>query len=130
VYDLGESDDKGIIGDIFLRPRDMMKFGLLYLNHGVNNGKQVVPAEWIKASTSPSVMIEKDLGYGYFWWTKKFRYQDRTVDSFFAWGYGGQFIFVIPELELVVTLIGTNWSTDPKKYYFDFMENYVLKIVD
>jgi CubicO group peptidase (beta-lactamase class C family) len=130
VYDLGESDDKGIIGDIFLRPRDMMKFGLLYLNDGVYNGKQLVPAWWIKESTSPAIMMEKDLGYGYFWWTKKFTYQERAVDCFFAWGYGGQFIFVIPELGLVVVLNGTNWSTDPKKYYFDLMENYVLKMVE
>lgn len=129
-YDLGEADEQGIIGDIFLRPRDMLKFGLMYLNNGVYNGKQIVPAWWVKLSTSQSIMIEKDLGYGYFWWTRKFRYKDRTVDSYFAWGYGGQYIFVVPALELVVAMNGTNWSTDPRQYYFDLMENYVLSAVD
>jgi CubicO group peptidase (beta-lactamase class C family) len=128
-FDLGE-EENGIIGDIFLRPRDMLKFGLLYLNDGVFNGKQIVPASWVKESTSSKIEIEPGLGYGYFWWTKNFSYKNRFVSSYFAWGYGGQFIFVVPELKLVVVLNGTNWSTDPKKYYFEMMEQYILPAIE
>lgn len=128
-YDLGEADN-GIIGDIFLRPRDMLKFGLMYLNDGKYNGKQIVPAAWVKESTTAKIQIEDGLGYGYFWWTKEFRYKDRHVNCFFAWGYGGQYIFVIPELKIVVVLNGTNWSTDPKKYYFEMMEDYILPAIE
>lgn len=128
-YDLGE-EDNGIIGDIFLRPRDMLKFGLLYLNDGQFNGKQVVPAPWVKESTTPKIEIEPGLGYGYFWWTKTFKHKDGFVNSFFAWGYGGQFIFVVPELKLVVVLNGTNWSTDPKQYYFEMMEKFILPAIE
>jgi CubicO group peptidase (beta-lactamase class C family) len=128
-YDLGEADN-GIIGDIFLRPRDMLKFGSMYLNEGKHNGKQLVPASWVKESTSSKIQIENDLGYGYFWWTKNFKHKDRKVSSYFAWGYGGQFIFVIPELKLVVVLNGTNWSTDPKRYYFEMMEDFILPAIE
>lgn len=124
-YDLGEPDN-GVIGDIFLRPRDMLKFGLLYLNHGVWNGKQVVPMVWVKESTKTKIEIEPGFGYAYFWWTKQFSLKEKTVDSYFAWGYGGQYIFVVPELELVVVFNGSNWSTDPKLYYFEMMEKYIL----
>jgi CubicO group peptidase (beta-lactamase class C family) len=125
-YDLGEPD-KGIIGDIFLRPRDMLKFGLLYYNNGVWKGKQLVPSAWVKESTSPKIMLEPGLGYGYFWWTKQFSWKGKTVDSYFAWGFGGQYIFVVPKLDLVVIFNGTNWSTDPKEFYFDIMQEYIIR---
>ncbi|HEY0651487.1 MAG TPA: serine hydrolase [Chryseosolibacter sp.] len=128
-YDLGEAVN-GIIGDIFLRPRDMLKFGSMYLNNGIYNGKQIVPSDWVKESTSTKIQIEEGLGYGYFWWTKKFKYQGSMVDSYFAWGYGGQYIFVVPDLKLVVVLNGTNWSTDPKRYYFEMMEDFILPAIE
>lgn len=126
AYDLGE-EKNGIVGDIFLRPRDMLKFGLMYLNHGEWNGQQIVPSSWIKRSTTPMISIEPGLGYGYFWWTKTFPWKNKTVHSYFAWGYGGQYIFVIPELELVVVFNGTNWNTDPRPLYFDMMEDFIVK---
>jgi CubicO group peptidase (beta-lactamase class C family) len=124
-YDLGEPNN-GVIGDIYLRPRDMLKFGLLYLNEGRWKGEQVVPAAWVKESTTTKIELAPGFGYGYFWWTKQFYWKEKTVDSYFAWGYGGQYIFVVPQLKLVVIFNGTNWSTDPKKYYFEMMERFIL----
>jgi CubicO group peptidase (beta-lactamase class C family) len=129
TYDLGEPDN-GVIGDISLRPRDMLKFGLMYLNDGKWNGKQVVPSTWVKESTTTKIEIEPGFGYAYLWWTKQFRWKEKTVESYFAWGYGGQYIFVVPELELVVVFNGTNWSTDPKKYYFEMLEKFILPSVN
>jgi CubicO group peptidase (beta-lactamase class C family) len=65
-YYLGETNPMGVIGDIDLRPRDMMKFGLLYLNNGQWNGQQLVPALWIKESTTAHLYPTPTLGYGYF----------------------------------------------------------------
>jgi CubicO group peptidase (beta-lactamase class C family) len=124
VYDLGESKD-GILGDIFLRPRDMLKFGMTFQSNGVWEGKQVVPESWVKESTTTKVMAKPDLGYGYFWWTKSFDWKGKHVQSFFAWGYGGQYIFVVPELDLVVALAGTNWSTDPEGKYVELFQQIV-----
>jgi CubicO group peptidase (beta-lactamase class C family) len=126
TYDLGESKD-GIIGDIFLRPRDMLKFGLMYLNEGAWHGKQIVAPEWVKESTTPKMQVRPGLGYAYFWWTKNFKWKNKVVPGYFAWGYGGQYIFVIPELQLVAVFNGTNWSTDPEGKYIELMEKYVLK---
>ena len=46
------NEDFGVIGDIAITPRDMVKFGLLYLNDGIWNGKQIIPANWVKESTT------------------------------------------------------------------------------
>jgi CubicO group peptidase (beta-lactamase class C family) len=119
----------GAIGDIDLRPRDMLKFGLLYANQGRWNGKQVVPAGWVVESTKPKIQPRPGLGYGYFWWTKDFDHKGKTVSSFFAWGYGGQYIFVVPALQLVVVMSGSHWGTDPLDQGVPIMEE-ILSAVD
>lgn len=83
-----------------LTPRDMAKFGQLYLNQGVWNGQPVVPAEWVRASFEPYGMAGAHFleWYGYHWWIHQFAYS--------ATGYGGQYIFVIPEKDMVVVFTG------------------------
>jgi CubicO group peptidase (beta-lactamase class C family) len=125
-YDLGKRDDNGLIGDISLRPRDMLKFGLMYLNRGKFAGTQIVPADWVETSTASKVHVKDNLGYGYFWWTTTYEWKGRRVDAYFAWGYGGQYIIVVPELALVVVMNGTNWSTDPEKYARQIMQDYII----
>ncbi|MEK6781695.1 MAG: serine hydrolase [Bacteroidota bacterium] len=111
---ISEPSPMGAIGDIGLRPRDMLKFGLLYLNDGVWNGQRVVPTHWVRESTSTKIHPRSTVGYGYFWWTKDFQWKGKMVSSFFAWGYGGQYIFVIPEVRLVIVMSGSKWTTDPE----------------
>jgi CubicO group peptidase (beta-lactamase class C family) len=82
-----------------LRPRDMLKFGQLYLDGGVYEGRQLVPADWIEASwLSYGSSPWNGHGYGYLWWREV--WGGELV--YFAWGYGGQFIVVAPRLDLVV----------------------------
>jgi len=120
----------GVIGDIGLTPRDMMKFGMLYINDGLWNGVQVIPVNWIKESTTTKIKISDNEGYGYFWWTKQFKVNEKVIDTFYAWGYGGQYIFVVPSLQLVVTMTASNWIMDEKKYAFEMMEKFVLPACD
>jgi CubicO group peptidase (beta-lactamase class C family) len=127
-YYLGETNPMGVIGDIDLRPRDMMKFGLLYLNNGQWNGQQLVPALWIKESTTAHLYPTPTLGYGYFWWTRNFRWKEKTVSSFFAWGYGGQYIIIIPELQLSIVMSGSHWGTDPEKQMVDIVEETLAAV--
>ena len=78
-----------------MAPHDMAKIGYLYLNDGRWNGEQVISAEWVKASTRAHIAATLQDGYGYQWW----------VDSsgiYMALGYAGQFIFVVPEKDMVV----------------------------
>jgi hypothetical protein len=125
-YDLGSPDEYGILGDIFMTTRDLLKFGNVYLNNGEYNGKQIIPAAWVRESTTPQVRAGNNTGYGYFWWTTEFQWRDQKVHTFFAWGYGGQYIFVVPDLKLVVAMNGTNWSTDPEKYVFELMQHHII----
>jgi CubicO group peptidase (beta-lactamase class C family) len=95
-------DPQGIFfggNDMYLRPGDMLKIGTLYLNGGRWAGKQVVPAAWIDSSLVPRTTSRwNGNGYGYGWWTRR----PHGLDVHYAWGYGGQFIFIVPALELVV----------------------------
>ena len=116
-------DNKGIYlggSELFLRPRDMAKFGLLYLNKGVWNGQQVVPREWVEESTSPKVSIGPDLNYpmaikyGYWWWIPAQGYQAR--------GYNGQYIIVRPDLKMVVAV-----TSEDQSAIFQYLDSYVFQ---
>jgi CubicO group peptidase (beta-lactamase class C family) len=90
-------------GGAFLRlpARDLAKFGYLYLNGGRWDGTQVVPADYVAASTRPQSDPSQGPGdYGYQWWVTN----ETGHDSFRALGFGGQLIQVIPELDLVVVI--------------------------
>lgn len=82
--------------DLRLRPRDMAKFGLLFLNNGTWDSEQIVSADWVAISTSTITQLNNNQGYGYQWWTLP------TIGVYFAAGLYGQFIFVVPEHDLVV----------------------------
>ena len=83
-----------------MTPREMLAFGTLYLKRGrAPDGTQVVPAAWVDSSWVPRTRSGWSRNaYGYGWWM-------RTTNGhpvYFAWGYGGQFVFVVPALDLVV----------------------------
>ncbi len=90
-------------GGLYLRSRDMARIGYLMLRQGRWNGRQILPAEWVRRSTaalvSEPVLIGS--GYGYQWWRGQAHHGERRVDLFYAAGKGGQYIFVCPELDLV-----------------------------
>lgn len=86
--------------------RDMAKLGYLYLRSGQWEDEQLVPANWIEASTSVQVPLERywpnhKSGYGYQWWVFP-QYNHYESDSYSAVGYKGQYIFVVPDKDMVV----------------------------
>jgi CubicO group peptidase (beta-lactamase class C family) len=78
--------------------RDMLKFAYLYLNNGTWDGEQIVPSDWVQLSSETLITFNDYSGYSYQWWT----YPTDIVNVFAALGYQGQFIAVIPELDMVV----------------------------
>ena len=91
-------------GHLELRPRDLLRLGLLYLDGGRWNGPSLVPESFVAAATTPHSAGGPPEGtsYGYLWWIT----EDCGYRSFFAGGYGGQYLTVIPELALVVASTG------------------------
>ena len=82
-----------------LRPRDMLKIGQLFADGGRYDGRQLVPEAWIEESWTPRGMSPWNRHrFGYLWWTE--RWGGETAH--FGWGYGGQFIVVVPRLDLVI----------------------------
>ncbi len=90
---------------LFLSCRDMARAGLCMMNNGKWNGKEVVPAAWVKESTATHVVeANKEHGYGYLWWLPSHgRTTPEWEGSFQADGNYGQYIVVLPKLDLVVT---------------------------
>lgn len=80
-----------------LSPRDMAKIGYLYLKHGIWEGEQIVPENWIEASSMAHIQRKyiPEFYYGYHWWVKPNSYYN-------AVGANGQWIFIIPDYDLVV----------------------------
>jgi CubicO group peptidase (beta-lactamase class C family) len=90
-------------GGLKLPSRDLAKLGFLYLNGGRWDGVQVIPADYVRASTQPHSTPPASApadGYGYQWWVAA----EHGHPSFLAVGYGGQFVQVIPDLDLVVVI--------------------------
>lgn len=82
-----------------LSPRALFRFGQLYLNGGHRGGHWFFPPGWVEESWTSRVGSRwNDYGYGYYWWSRTM--SDHRVN--FAWGFGGQYVFVVPDLELVV----------------------------
>jgi CubicO group peptidase (beta-lactamase class C family) len=89
-----------------IRPHDMAKIGYLYLNGGQWNGQQVVPAAWVETSTREHISADTlQEGYGYQWWVD-------IAGTYMALGYGGQYILVVPEEDLVVVTTGRMTGED------------------
>ena len=97
-------DPQGIYfggNEMLLAPRDMAKIGELYLQGGALDGRRIVPERWVEASFTPRGRSRfSGRQYGYGWWIR----QLAGRDVYYAWGYGGQFIFIVPDLELVVVI--------------------------
>jgi CubicO group peptidase (beta-lactamase class C family) len=124
-------DPQGIYfggNEMLMTPRQMAAFGELYLNGGRANGRQVLPAEWVRTSCEPRTVSRwnPDQGYGYGWWIRDFG--GRT--ACFAWGYGGQYIFVFRELDLVVVTTSSTEAGEERRGYrralFDLVGREVL----
>lgn len=84
--------------ELYMEPIDMAKIGYLYLNDGQWDGAQVVPAEWVAASTHKQIAATLEDGYGYQWWVDDDGY-------YMALGYSGQFVFVVPDLDLLAVFV-------------------------
>ena len=114
-------------GGMFITPREMAKFGLLYLHRGEWAGVQVVPAEWVAESQGSRVVVSApaNVRYGYYWW-------QHVVGGYgvhSALGYGGQNINIIPGLNMVLVTAADSSGIAEEIDASYFLEYYVIPAV-
>ena len=136
--DAWEQDPQGYYfggNSMYFTPREMAVLGFLYLNNGRINGRQLVPADWVKLTLSPSTNFThpnewgafKNYDYAYLWWLG----QIENYDMFMGYGYGGQFVVVFPSLNLIIVSTAKNQvdpdaSTVQEWAIFDIIADYIL----
>lgn len=124
--------DTGVIyagGDQQLTPREMLKFGVTYLDGGAWNGQQIVPKSWVKNSATPYSGSDNRWfnhplrpippgddtwgwrGYSYAWWTHEFSHAGVKIPAYWTFGWGGQKIVVFPDKNAVVVFTGANYTS-------------------
>lgn len=127
-YDMGGAE-------VYMVPRDLARFGQVFLDGGIAELRRIVPRRWIEASTAeiiPPDWIDGDLSYGAWWWRKEI---GGHTDLYFAWGYGGQLVFLFPSLDLNVT-VTSRWGVSGAEAaahayaVFDWLEDHLLPAVE
>jgi len=100
-------------GSLQMLPRDMAKIGLLILNNGQFNGQQIISEEWIKESTTIKTKTNNEGDdYSYLWWNINIHSDTSDYKSIWANGWGSQFIYIFPELDVVIVTTGANYEND------------------
>lgn len=122
-WDWGADDQGYYLGGwgMNLQPRDLARFGYLYLNDGYWDGKQVVSSDWVQQSTSKQISAFPGMDYGYLWWV----HQGKDPVVYEALGYGGQSLYIVPELDLVVVVTanveGLGGAPDPGSTIYEYI---------
>jgi CubicO group peptidase (beta-lactamase class C family) len=117
-------------GGLRLTPRALAKIGALYLSEGRWNNRQIVPASWIRESVRPRAQANPGFEYGYQLWLGSTTAGARKVDWAAAAGNGGQRIFVIPSLDMLVIITAGNYDgPDQQALAMRIVDEHVLSAV-
>ena len=128
-------DPQGIYlggNEMLMTPRQMLAFGGLYLHEGRADGRQVVSSAWVRASCVARTVsrFDPDREYGYGWWVDEIG----GHTACFAWGFGGQYVLVFRDLDLVVAATSSTATSDERHGYrrqlLDLIGNQVLPVVE
>ncbi len=123
LFDRKRQTDTG--GHLYLRPRDLAKIGQLVLQKGQWNGTQLVSESWIERATREQTRIDDGKPYGYLWWLVGMQTPTRKLSVVFASGNGGQYLFIIPELEMVVVFTGGNYNSPKAGLPFQLLGTFI-----
>ncbi|HUK20244.1 MAG TPA: serine hydrolase [Gemmatimonadales bacterium] len=97
-------------GGMYLRPRDLLKIGQLYLDLGVWNGRRIVPKRWVEQSTDRQIATSNGGSDGYAWHRYMLHTGTRDYKEYEANGNGGQLLMVVPELDMVIVFTAGNYN--------------------
>lgn len=109
-------------GGLYLRPRDELKLGQLYLSGGIWQATRIISEDWIRQSTTaystfdPQTNYDAPHEYGFGWHINRLQVGDRVFRAYSAGGNGGQIVMAIPDLDLVVSINGGSYGEFTKWY--------------
>ena len=112
--------------NLYLSLRKMVKLGQLYLQDGFSGDNQILSSQWIEDAIFPQVEVGNQLlwpglsNYGYLWWLPEYE------GAFLAYGYGGQYIIVVPEYNLVIGSYSSDNGPDEAYYHADNLRNIIF----
>ena len=124
-------------GGLYMRSRDQLKLGQLFLSKGNWNGQKIIGEDWVKESLisrgtmKPRMDADVNHGYGYAWHFRSQKLGNKETGYYWAGGNGGQLIIVVPELDLVLGFTGGDY-TDFQKYLLweiEYLPKYILPAV-
>jgi CubicO group peptidase (beta-lactamase class C family) len=113
--------------NLALTPTGLLRIGQMMLNGGTYNGQRIVSNEWVADSFKSYTRSNYNpYDYGYMWWNRPVN----GVDVFFAWGYGGQYVFMIPELNSVVVITNSLTTATQRRSYkepiFNLLRDHII----
>jgi CubicO group peptidase (beta-lactamase class C family) len=122
-------DTQGIFSggyNLYLTPRELAKIALLILSQGRFAGKQLVSAAWIDRATRAQIDAGSGYRYGYLFWLRTMAGHEVQI----AWGFGGQFIYLVPSLDLAVVITSDTRSTSVDFDGEDLMSQTIIPAVE
>lgn len=145
-YPLGISDENYTLeliaggrsfasGGLYMGSRDLLKVGYLFLNEGQWDEQSILSPEWIADASYahiPTYGRTESLAhaYGYQWWIQDFEINGETYQTFYSAGWGGQYMYIFPEQDLIIQFFcgyfQTPWTVDPR----NLIEDYILKSIN
>lgn len=129
-------------GSFYIRPMDMLKIGQLVKNKGIYNDKQIISKKWIAEATvcdipipdfsfvkssKSKVAFPQPAYYGYYWYRETIKTKDIQQNVLFASGNGGQYIFIIENLNLTVVFTQGNYGSYKAKQAFEILAKFILQ---
>lgn len=120
-------------GGLYLSAHDLARIGYLFLRGGMWDGQQIISEEWVRASTAPVVADIRpdngrpDAGYGYQWWVPD--HEAGQAKVFGGNGYGGQFVLVVPDYDIVAVFNGWNIHDPPQRSYWRTLQERILPAI-
>jgi CubicO group peptidase (beta-lactamase class C family) len=110
---LTPTGDMYLGGGSYMRPRDFMKFGQLFLSGGMWNGKRVISESWVRESMQPHASLHAENDYGFGWHLTDYHVGERAYRAAYAAGNGGQLLIIVPNCDVVVMLTAANYANYP-----------------
>ena len=107
------------------RAIDFLKFGRLFLHEGNWNGRQIIPADWVYASTKPDSLNDPARFYQYFWWVNRSREPDY---HYYGEGNKGQFIYIVPSSKIIIARFGVEYGHARWPAYLAYLADEISKL--